>query len=106
MITEETSPTSIDYSRKFSTSYLFTNIHAGKYILKLHQRFKSSQCSSYISLSARSWNAGASSVILENGGMIGVQLYQSESEEQERPRAADMLPLDLGNYKFIGSSPS
>jgi hypothetical protein len=42
MITEENSPTSIDYSRKFSTSYLFTNIHAGKYILKLHQRLKSS----------------------------------------------------------------
>lgn len=41
-------------------------------------------------------------MILEKGGMTGIQLFQSESEEQERPRAATKLPLDLNNYKFIG----
>ena len=34
--------------------------------------------------------------------MQGLQIYQSESEEQEQPRAANRLPLDLNSYKFMG----
>jgi len=48
----------------------------------------------------RSWPSGASAAHLERGGLSGLQIYQSQSEEQERPRAASRLPIDLRTYKY------
>lgn len=36
LIAQETSPTSVDFSRKHATTYLYTNILAGRYVLRLH----------------------------------------------------------------------
>jgi len=106
LIATETTPTSIDFTRKHATTYLFTNIVAGKYEVSVHQRFKAKTCRSPVTLSYRSWEAGASAVTLERGGLSGLQIYQSQSEEQERPRAASRLPLDLRTYKFTASASS
>jgi len=42
---------------------------------------------------------------VEQGGFSGISLYQSESEEDERPRIASQLPIDLKSYKFLGAEP-
>lgn len=104
VISSETSPASVGYTRKQAISYLFTNIVAGSYEVSLHQRFKPKDTRSPVTLSLRAWPAGASAAIFERGGLLGLQIYQSQSEEQERPRAASRLPLDLRTYKFTAVS--
>ena len=42
-ISHSTSPVFVDYSRKFSVTFFFSKIRAGKYILKVNQRFRSSK---------------------------------------------------------------
>ena len=104
LISSETSPTSTSFSQKQATTYLFTNIVAGPYEVRLHQRFKPKDTTAPVTLSVRTWPAGASAANLERGGLQGLQIYQSQSEEQERPRAASRLPLDLRTYKFAAQS--
>lgn len=104
MISSETNPASVGYSRKQATTYLFTNIKAGPYEVRLHQRFKPKDTTAPVTLSVRSWASGASSAHLERGGLQGLQIYQSQSEEQERPRAATRLPIDLRTYKYAAQT--
>jgi len=95
-------PTTADFSKKHSTTYLFTDIPAGKYELKLRQRFKDDRCASSVAVILKSWTAASGSISLDRGGVTGQNLYQSQAEEQERPRTANKLPLNLSTYKFMG----
>ena len=95
-------PATVDFSKKQSTTYLFTNIFSGRYELKLRQRFKASDCASSVAVTIRSWGAASSSMSLDQPGFQGQNLYQSQAEEQERPRTANKLPLNLNTYKFMG----
>jgi hypothetical protein len=96
-------PASVDFQKKHAATYLFTDIPAGTYELKLRQRFKEkSGCGSPVFVTIRTWKAASSSISLEKVGHAGQNLYQSQAEEQERPRAANRLPLNLNTYKFMG----
>lgn len=83
LITSETSPTLVGHNRKMATTYLFVNIVPGTYDVILHQRFKNKDTISPVTLSFRAWPAGASAAEFERGGMQGLQIFQSESEEVE-----------------------
>jgi len=104
VVASETSPTSFGYTKKQAITYLFTNIVAGTYEISLHQRFKPKDTRSPVALTMRCWPAGASTAVFERGGLQGLQMYQSQSEEQERPRAASRLPIDLRTYKYAATS--
>jgi len=57
-ITEDTLPTTIDLSKKFATTLLFTNIAAGKYELILTYRYKGDKCASPTTLTVKAWESG------------------------------------------------
>lgn len=52
-------PATVDFSKKQSTTYLFTNIFSGRYELKLRQRFKGDNCASSVAVTIRSWDAAS-----------------------------------------------
>jgi hypothetical protein len=72
LITSESTPTLIGHNMKQATNYLFVNILSGTYEIRIHQRFKPKETISPVSLSYRSWPAGASSATFERGGMQGL----------------------------------
>ena len=53
-------PANVDFSKKQSTTYLFTNIFSGKYEMKFRQRFKGSDCASSVTVTIRSWDSASS----------------------------------------------
>lgn len=53
-----------------------------------------------MTVTIRSWTAAAAG--LDRPGIQGQHLYQSQAEQQERPRTANKLPLNLNTYKFMG----
>jgi hypothetical protein len=95
-------PDHIDFSRKHSTTYYFNDLPGGTYILKLKQRFKDKGCSSSVSLTVQAWHAGSGKLNLAQGSPAGISMYQSQAEEQERPRTATKLPINLHTYKYMG----
>ena len=99
-------PSSVDFSRKHSTTYHFTDLEVGNYFVKLRQRFKESGCASPATITVVAQKAAADHANLRSGGVGGLNMYQSQSEEQENPRLASQLPLDLGTYKFLGGEAS
>jgi len=71
-------PASVDFQKKHAATYLFTDIPAGAYELKLRQRFKEkSGCGSPVFVTIRTWKAASSSISLEKAGHAGQNLYQS-----------------------------
>jgi hypothetical protein len=65
----------VDFSRKHSTTYYFSDIPSGTYVIKLRQRFKDKGCASSISVTVQTWNAGSSSISLAQGSPAGLNLY-------------------------------
>lgn len=102
-VRRDVAPGSVEYSKKHATTYIFTDIPAGNYLLKLRQRFKKKDgCGSPITAMVKAWKAASTTVSIERPGIAGQNLYQSQAEEQERPRVASKLPLNLNTYKFMG----
>ena len=64
-------PASVDFSKKESTTYLFTNVPAGRYELKLRQRFKEKGCASSVTVVIKSAKASIGSISLDNAGFRG-----------------------------------
>lgn len=95
-------PKSVDFTRKHSTSYTFTNVAPGAYILKFRQTSKPSGCRSEVVVQYQAMKALSASVNLDRPSISGQNVYQSQSEDQVRPRIASRLPLDLNTYKFMG----
>ena len=85
--------------------YFFSNIHSGKYTFKIRESFKKGKgsCQSAVTISIKTWPLGQSHESLLKGSIRGSQLFQSESEMNERPRDAIGLPINLNTYKFIGA---
>jgi hypothetical protein len=48
------------------------------------------------------WKASSGKITSARGGIGSINLYQSQAEEQERPRKATHLPIDLNTYKYMG----
>ena len=71
----------VDHSRKHSTTYYFSDLPSGTYVMKLRQRFKDKGCASSISVTVQTWHAGSSSISLAQGSPAGLNLYQSQAEE-------------------------
>ena len=71
----------VDFSRKHSTTYYFSDLPSGTYVMKLRQRFKDKGCASSISVTVQTWHAGSSSISLAQGSPAGLNLYQSQAEE-------------------------
>lgn len=71
----------VDFSRKHSTTYYFSDLPSGTYVMKLKQRFKDKGCASSISVTVQTWHAGSSSISLAQGSPAGLNLYQSQAEE-------------------------
>lgn len=71
----------VDFSRKYSTTYYFSDLPSGTYVMKLRQRFKEKGCASSISVTVQTWHAGSSSISLAQGSPAGLNLYQSQAEE-------------------------
>jgi hypothetical protein len=61
-------PAMVDFSRKYSTTYIFSNVFSGEYELKLRSRFKEKQCSSSVTATIRSWGAATGGASLEQPG--------------------------------------
>jgi len=97
-VMQDLAPTTMDYARKQSTTYFFTDLPAGKYQVKLRQRFKEQDCAAPLTITVQAKKAVSAD--LERASM---NLFQSQAEEQESPRTASKLPLDLGTYKFGAS---
>lgn len=53
----------------------------------------------------KTWEEGRSLNGLDKLSFGTMHLFQSASEQNDRPRASDRLPLDLGTYKFLGGEP-
>jgi hypothetical protein len=73
-VASETTPSLVDFSNKFATTYLFHNIHPGKYEFKIHQSFKKGRgaCQSSVNLMVKTWEAGQSDLHLKEGHINGV----------------------------------
>jgi hypothetical protein len=84
------------------TMHHYTKVQPGTYIIKLRQRFKSKGCQTYLTLSIKAQSSMALKAQTRKGGFGSQDLFQSQSEEQERPRMAERLPMDLESYKFAG----
>ena len=80
----------------------YTKVSPGTYIVKLRQRFKSKGCQTYLTLSLKAQSSTSQQASLRKSGFGSLDLFQSQSEEQERPRQAHRLPMDLESYKFAG----
>jgi hypothetical protein len=65
----------VDFSLKHSTTYYFSDLPSGTYVMKLRQRFKDKGCASSISVSVKTWSAGSSSISLAQGSPAGLNLY-------------------------------
>lgn len=65
----------VDFSRKHSTTYYFSDMPGGSYVLKLRQRFKDKGCASSIAVTVQTWHAGSSSISLAQGSPSGLNLY-------------------------------
>lgn len=91
-------PSTVDSTRRGATTYFFTDVEAGSYKLELRQRVKQKDCGAPVTVTIKSRKAASSAVSLARGGSFGggLKLYQSQAEEQERPRIPAKLPLDLG----------
>lgn len=63
---------------------------------------KANGCRSEVVIQYQAMKALSSSVNLDRPSLSGQNVYQSQSEDQDRPRIASRLPLDLNTYKFMG----
>mmetsp|Transcript_21057 Transcript_21057/g.32610 ORF Transcript_21057/g.32610 Transcript_21057/m.32610 type:complete len:161 (+) Transcript_21057:1894-2376(+) len=97
---QKISPTTVDFSVQGTTIYSFSHLEPGAYMIKLRERFKASHCASPAALSVKSWTSASRTASLSRGGLAGLNLYQSQQEDQERPRLPNRLPLNLDTLKF------
>jgi len=70
-VQQHIAPATVDFSKKQSTTYLFSNILSGQYELKLRQRFKEKNCDSSVTVTIRTWSAASSGVSLDQPGFQG-----------------------------------
>jgi hypothetical protein len=94
----------VDYSRKQATTLHYRGLTPGSYELRFRQAGKPRDCRGALTVTITARQASASSAADARAGLMS--LYQSEHEEQEEPRTAIRLPLDLSTLKFTGSPTS
>jgi hypothetical protein len=102
-LTQTLTPAAVEFSRKQSTTYVFSDLQPGSYEIRVRQGFKQPDCASPFTLAIKAQKAASTSISLEEGQTQN--LFQSQAEEQEAPRTASKLPLHLSTYKF-GGQPS
>lgn len=98
-------PDEVVYSRKQMTVYEFRDVQAGQYELKLHQRFKGSRKGCVVPFTITIDARKAASTGFEQKPS-SLTIWQSQEEEQESPREATRLPLNLNTFKFIKGEPT
>ena len=92
-------PSAIDFSIKGTTIYGFHHLQPGTYKMKFRQPFKESHCATSVSISLNAWISHPAG---SKASFSGLNLYQSQQEEEERPRLSTKLPIDLNSFKFKG----
>jgi len=96
-------PHSSQFNRKMNSEYFFDDLPPGDYHLMIRQNFKPGHCVSPVTVTLGAHKAASLSNDLTSGtGFGGQNMFQSQAEEQERPRSSNQLPLNLNTYKFMG----
>lgn len=78
------------------TIYKFRDLSPGNFEIKLHQRFKSNNCDVPFTITFEAHEAASDSDPVKMRSNV---IYQSQDEEDESPREATRLPLNLNTLK-------